>query len=70
MKDDERREINNVPGYFIEYILHCLELIFKQEDVNYPPPRYKGRKLAFEMLEDVVSGIHPVEAMLKAGLKI
>ncbi|MHA1238999.1 MAG: hypothetical protein ACTSSJ_07200 [Candidatus Odinarchaeia archaeon] len=60
----------SLPGYSLEYTLNCLELIFKQEDVNYPPPEYKGRKLAFDMLKDVFNGVHPVEAMIKAGLRI
>jgi hypothetical protein len=68
-EEDENRLANSV-GYSIEYILYCLELIFKQEEINYPQPRYKGKRLAFEMLEDVVNGMHPVEAMKKAQLRI
>lgn len=70
MDEGEKAKINGSPGYSIEYILNCLELIFVQEDVNYPPPSYKGRRLAFDMLKDVMEEIHPVEAMLKAGLRI
>ncbi len=59
-----------LPGYDFEYILYCLELIYEQEDINYPPPK-KGRALAWQLLEDIVlRGMHPVEAMLKSGLRI
>jgi len=68
--EERRKELEKTKGYSIEYILHCLELIFRQEDINYPPPRFKGRKLPFEMYRDIVNGMHPVEAMKKAQLKI
>ena len=66
----ELLELNKLPGYNVEYILQCLELIFEQEDINYPKPRYKGRDLAYEMLKKVIEGKHPVEAMIEAGLRI
>ena len=68
--EERRKKLQKSVGYSIEYILHCLELIFKQEDINYPPPKFKGRKLPFEMYQDIVNGMHPVEAMKKAQLRI
>lgn len=29
------KQFDELPGYKIDYILHCLELIFEQEDVNF-----------------------------------
>lgn len=68
--EERRRKLEKAKGYSIEYILHCLELIFKQEEINYPQPKYKGKKLPYEMLQDIVKGMHPVEAMKKAQLNI
>jgi len=86
------RHFDQLPGYKTDYILHCLELIFEQEDVNFERrggqlPRLRrillrkglaseeevkrGRFLAWRLFRRiVVEGIHPVEAMLEAGLRI
>lgn len=74
----DKNKIASLPGYNIEYILNCLELIFKQEELNYPSnkinPRtgkyFEGKRFTFGMFEDVVNGTHPVEAMKKKGLRI
>jgi len=69
-KSERFQAFQSLPGYDPEYILHCLELIFEQEDVNYPPPK-KGRTLAWQLLEDIViNEVHPVDAMLRSGLRI
>ena len=69
-KSERFKAFQGLPGYDPEYILQCLELIFEQEDVNYPPPK-KGRALAWQLLEDIViNEMHPVEAMLRSGLRI
>jgi len=75
---EEIEKINNSVGYPLEYILNCLELIVRQEEINYPSDKinpktgkpYLGKQLTFEMFKDVVVGKHPVEAMLKARLRI
>jgi len=63
-------DLNKLPGYTTEYILYCLQLIFEQEDINYPKPEYEGRDRAYKMLKKIVEGKHPVEAMIEAGLRI
>ena len=67
---ETKRKIDNAPGYSLEFILHALEWIFEQEDINYPPPDYKGRAQAYQMFVDVMNGMHPVDAMKRAGLRI
>jgi len=69
-KSERFQAYQSLPGYDPEYILYCLELIFEQEDVNYPPPK-RGRALAWQLLENIViNEVHPVEAMLRSGLRI
>ncbi|USH00039.1 hypothetical protein K1720_00680 [Thermococcus argininiproducens] len=71
MNPDDIKQINNAPGYPIEYILYTLWLIFEQEDINYPRSEgYKGRQQPYQMFQDVLNGIHPVNAMKKTGLRI
>jgi len=66
-----RKLLNSAPGYPIEYILYSLWLLFEVEDVNYPPSQGKnGRKQPYQMFVDVMNGMHPVNAMKKAGLRI
>ncbi len=70
LSQEELSRLNELPGYTVEYILYCLQLIFEQEDVNYPKPRYEGRDRAYRMLKNIAEGKHPVEALLEAGLRI
>ncbi|WP_297437900.1 hypothetical protein [Thermococcus sp.] len=63
--------LNTSPGYPIEYILYALWLLFEIEDINYPQSQGKnGRRQPYQMFVDVMNGMHPVNAMKKAGLRI
>jgi len=79
MSNTDKNKVKKLPGYNIEYIINCLDLILQQEATNYSPndisPKtgkpYEGKKYTFGLLEDVfLKDIHPVEAMLNKGLRI
>ena len=83
--------VRGLPGYDLEYILHALNWILEQEDINFkgrPPKKQKelddtlqqlgitvpsgrlGSELAISLLCNLVLGMHPVEAFLKANLDV
>ncbi|ASJ05405.1 hypothetical protein [Thermococcus barossii] len=67
---EEVKKINKTPGMDVEIFLYALELIFIQEDLNYPPDNGKeGRDKAFNLFKEVKNGKSPLEALYKAGLK-
>ena len=69
--------INNTPGMDIRTFLKLLELIFIQEDLNYPPDKkkssgryYEGRDKTFNLFKKVKQGRKPIEALMEADLGI
>jgi hypothetical protein len=41
---------DNLPGLPADLILKAYKWIWGQEDCNYPPPRFKGRKMSMDEL--------------------
>ena len=78
MSNGDIGKVDNSKGYNLEYILNCMELIFKSEEMNYPSTEknpktgdyYQGKKFTFDLFQDVMNGTHPVEAMIKKNLRI
>jgi hypothetical protein len=85
------RKSDSFPGYPLEYILHAMNWILDQEDVNFTKrsaekqkfidlslknagvtriPLRPGSQLAIALFCDVFSGIHPVEALIRANLDV
>ncbi len=69
--------INKTPGMDIRAFLKLLELIFIQEDLNYPPDKknstgkyYEGRDKTFSLFRKVKNGKKPIEALMEADLSI
>ncbi|MCX8202181.1 MAG: hypothetical protein N3H84_08820, partial [Candidatus Caldarchaeum sp.] len=86
-----RNDLNDLPGYPLEYIIHALNWILEQEDANFtgrPPRRQEeldevmkrfgiftprgreGSQLAVSHFCNIASGMHPVEALMRANLDI
>ena len=85
------KEVKDLPGYSLEYILYALRWILEQEDINFrgrpknrqrelddilsklniktPKGRY-GSQLAISLFCNILLGIHPVDAFIRANLDV
>ncbi|MBM4366433.1 MAG: hypothetical protein FJ102_09470 [Deltaproteobacteria bacterium] len=52
-----------------DFIVKSLKWIWAQEDINYPMPRYQGRKMAGFRLQELVDGVPLATVLARAEVK-